>query len=485
MTTRLSSLNDVAASLRPNYDPKTMGIGIVHLGMGSFHKAHQAVLTDKAIGKSGGNWRILGISLRSARARAELEPQNGLYTLLVKNNSTVSARVIASVSNVIFAKENYKAVMEALVCTNTKIVSLTVTEKAYGFGIDGQGCNINHPSVSWDINNFDQPKGVLGILVKALSLRRLSGTPPFTVLCCDNLPNNGKLVASAVIDFANVIDPVLAKWIKQNTAFPSTMVDRITPAPTQNTLLQAKKITGCVDLGAVETEPFYQWIIEDNFPQGRPDWEEAGAVFTNDVSPFETMKLRMLNGSHSLIAYAGFHCGYKYVYEAMTDDRLQTLVRRYIFTASQTLSNKISIDYAEYARSLIERFSNKALKHKTLQIAMDGSQKIPLRILFPLEEALNTNVNYRLFAFTTAAWLRHISGSTHDCNAYELTDPLAQNLSKLNLTSDPEQLASALYNLGIIQKSLLSKHLVWEEIFIILQEMLSRPMKDVIYSEAT
>ena len=246
MKTRLSKLKSITKQVRPKYNPKNIDYGIVHIGIGAFHKAHQAAITDEVIEKNGGDWKIIGVSLRSERAKNELAPQNGLYTLLIKDNSNVKAKVIASISKVLCSAENSEEVIEVLVSPKTKIVSLTVTEKAYGLKSKGYGCDLNHPSVSLDLDNFDQPHGVLGILVKALSIRMKKDILPFTVLCCDNLPNNGKLVGEGVIDFAKNIDPVLSNWIRKNTAFPSTMVDRITPAPTQTTLSEAKKIIGFV-----------------------------------------------------------------------------------------------------------------------------------------------------------------------------------------------------------------------------------------------
>ena len=480
---RLSKLKKISQELRPKYNPNSIGAGIVHIGLGAFHKAHQAAITDEVIEKNGGDWRIIGVSLRSEQARNELAPQNGLYTLLIKDNSKVKARIIASISKVICSAEESDTVIDALASPEIKIVSLTVTEKAYGLNSQGYGCDVNHSSVSLDLENFDKPHGVLGILVKALSIRKQNDILPFTVLCCDNLPNNGKLVGEAVIDFAKHIDPVLADWIKKNTAFPSTMVDRITPAATQKTLKEAQKIIGCVDLGAVETETFYQWIIEDKFPLGRPNWELAGVIFTDNVLPYEKMKLRMLNGAHSMIAYIGFHCGYNYVYNVMSDKNLKFLVERHMITASKTLETICSIDYSKYVKSLIKRFNNKALKHETLQIAMDGSQKIPQRILFPLEDAYKSKIDYRPFTFAMAAWLRHVSGASHDCKTYYVKDPLAQKLSKLNFTSNPEQLSNELYNLGLLTPSLHKNKLIWNEIFSILQDMLSRPMTEVISLE--
>ncbi|MCP1168825.1 mannitol dehydrogenase family protein, partial [Limimaricola sp. ASW11-118] len=246
-----------------------------------------------------------------------------------------------------------------------------------------------------------------GLLVEALRRRRGAGRAPFTVLCCDNLPENGALLRGGVLGFARRVDPEFADWISAEVAFPSSMVDRITPAATDDTRALARRLTGYEDAAAIETEPFCQWVIEDRFPQGRPDWEAGGAIFVEDVAPFERMKLRMLNGAHSLIAYAGFVAGHTLVRDAMASAALAALVRRHIAAAARTLGPLPGIDLAAYGAELAARFANPAIAHETYQIAMDGSQKLPQRIFGPAWDAQQAGRDLRPFAFATAAWARY------------------------------------------------------------------------------
>ena len=480
MGQRLENLAQIAPRFRPGYQPEAHDTGIVHLGLGAFHKAHQAEMTDRVLAAKGGDWRILGVSLRSWQAHHELAPQNGLYTLLIKSAEKTDGRVIASIAGALCAAEDSGPALAVMIRPQTKIVSLTVTEKAYGLDRARQGCDPAHPAVLADLANFENPKGVLGLLVKALQGRWQAGYPPFTVLCCDNLPQNGRLLAGAVVDFARHIDPALASWIDQNTAFPSTMVDRITPAPSEATRAEATKIIGIDDLAAVETEDFCQWVIEDNFPQGRPQWELAGALFTKDVTDFEQMKLRMLNGSHSLLAYAGFHAGYQFVRDAMQDPNLAELVRRHLAAAARTLPEIDGFDYADYAGALTRRFENPAIAHALYQIAMDGSEKIPQRIFAAVSEARRLDQPVFPFAFATAAWLRHVSRATHDGQAYELRDPIADKLQHLSLSQGPDRLAAGLAGLGLADRLLCQDQLFWTEVYQLMTDMLARSMRAVI-----
>jgi len=483
MTKRLRDLSDLSNINRPKYNPSSFGIGIVHLGVGSFHKAHQAYYTDKVLEKFGGDWRIIGVSLRSKKAQNELRPQNGLYTLLIKGQMGTTSRLIGSISDVLSVSKDSKPAIKAMVDTNIKIVSLTVTEKAYGLDLLNLGCNANHPEVAYDLKNFHAPRGVLGILTKALEIRKSRKIPPFTVLCCDNLPNNGKLLRSAVIDFSHHVDIKLSQWIEDEVSFPSTMVDRITPSPTQNTYQEVKQVINLEDFAAVETEEFSQWIIEDNFPLGRPDWDCAGAIFTNNVSSFEKMKLRMLNGAHSMLAYVGFHCGHRYVRDVMNDKMLSNLVNRHLQIAAQTLKPIRGIDYNNYAKSLIARFSNPEIAHETFQIAMDGSEKMQQRIFYPLNDAINLNLNLRPFAFAIAAWLRHISQSYHDCEPYELRDPIADQLSTLPKDKHAHSILEYLSKIGLLIDDLKDAEKFWEQVSDILNDMMSKPMKSIVEQE--
>ncbi|WP_460274346.1 mannitol dehydrogenase family protein [Celeribacter sp. ULVN23_4] len=481
---RLETLDAVPQSLRPVYCPSEHGIGIVHLGLGAFHKAHQAALTDTALAKAGGDWRILGVSLRSPRAAEQLHPQNGLYTLIAKGADGVEAQVIGAIADAICAADDPGPALAAMAAPETRIVSLTVTEKAYGLDRSGLCCDQTHPAVAADLVTPRAPHGVLGLLCEALRRRREAGLDPFTVLCCDNLPENGKILRGAVVDFARRIDPELAGWIAENVAFPSTMVDRITPAATPATLLEAETLIGCEDRAAVETESFCQWVIEDDFPQGRPAWHEAGVIFAKDVAPFEAMKLRMLNGSHSLLAYAGFHAGHAYVRDVMRDPALVALIQRHLVAAAATLPPIAGIDLEGYGHNLIRRFENPNIAHETFQIAMDGSEKMPQRIFAPALDALGQGQALRPFAFATAVWARHLSKATHDCAAYELRDPRAEALSDLAQGKTAAQIVAALRAASFVPVALGASDAFWGEVEPLLECMLQRPMREVLAAEA-
>lgn len=432
MSDRLSpaSLAQMPAGVaRPRYVPARHGAGIVHLGVGAFHRAHQAVYTDAALAAAAGDWRIDGIALRSPRIADELNPQEGLYTLIERGEDGAAARIIGSIRRVIAAARDPDATLAALSAPETRIVSLTVTEKAYG--IDrARGCvDLNHPAIAADLARPHRPEGVLGLLCEGLRLRRERGLPPFTVLCCDNLPDNGGLLRLGLTDFAARLDRSLSAWIEAEVACPSTMVDRITPAPTGETRALAQTLTGLVDLAAVETEPFAQWVIEDRFPSGRPAWEQAGAIFTADVRPFEAMKLRMLNGSHSLMAYAGLLCGHRHVRDVMRDAALTGLVRRHLAAAAATLDPAVGIDLGHYADALMRRFANPAIAHELAQIAMDGTEKLPQRILEPALHALTHGQPLRPFAFAVAAWMRYCLGRRDDGTHHDLQDPRAEAIA--------------------------------------------------------
>lgn len=441
---RLTDMSQVTGLAKvPDYEPSEHGVGIVHLGVGAFHRAHQAVMTDDALARSGGDWRITGVSLRSKEIADALKPQNGLYTLIERGSGGTEARVIGSIADIIAADP--AATLQALCDENIRVVTITVTEKGYGIDRVTGGPDKKHPAVAADLANPDRPTGVLGLLVAALKARREVGVAPFTVLSCDNLPENGKLLRQGVVGFARELDTELADWIDASVAFPSSMVDRITPASTDATLAEALSQTGCEDKAAVETEPFIQWVIEDEFPQGRPDWEAGGALFVADVAPYERMKLTMLNGSHSLIAYSGFLAGHRYVRDVMGDPALAKLVRRHLGAAANIMPPLAGIDFADYGEALLERFRNPAIAHETYQIAMDGSQKLPQRIVAPALLALANNRDVRAFAFATAAWMRYALGRKDDDTTYALRDPMADEIeAAVAGLSKPDDIYNAL-----------------------------------------
>lgn len=472
---RLTRPEDVSAGVaRPGYIPARHGVGIVHLGVGAFHKAHQAVYTDAAITAKGGDWRIVGINLRSTVSADALNLQNGLYSLVVRGEEGISVRLIGSLARVIAAVRNPAAALDALCDPAIRIVSLTVTEKAYGIDPISGAIDPAHPAVAADMQKPRTPAGVLGLIVESLRRRRGTGVEPFTVLCCDNLPQNGPLVRSGVLDFARRAAPEVADWIAGNVAFPATMVDRITPSPTEKTLDNARRLAGVEDLAAVETEPFSQWVIEDTFFTGRPAWEAGGALFVADVAPYEQMKLRMLNGAHSMLAYVGFLGGHALVRDVMADTALARLVARHISAAAATLAPLEGIDFAQYGAELEARFRNPFIAHETYQIAMDGTQKLSQRLLQPAEAALRMGQDVRPFAFALAAWMRYCCGTTDDGDAYALRDPREAEISSaLDGTRQAVDIADRLHALPNLFDPALSRNPRWRnEVSTALDAML-------------
>ncbi|RMH47455.1 MAG: mannitol dehydrogenase family protein [Alphaproteobacteria bacterium] len=476
-----------AGVARPGYAPARHGAGIVHLGVGAFHRAHQAVYTDAALAAAGGEWRIDGIALRSTRIADALNPQDGLYTLLERGENGAAARVIGSIRRVIAAARDPQAALAALAAPETRIVSLTVTEKAYGIDRARGAVALDHPAIAADLASPRRPQGVLGLLCEGLRLRRERGVAPFTVLCCDNLPDNGGLLRLGLVDFAARLDSALAQWIGSRVAFPSTMVDRITPAPTEETRLLARRLIGLVDLAAVEAEPFAQWVIEDDFPGGRPAWEQGGAIFAADVAPFEAMKLRMLNGSHSLMAYAGLLCGHRHVRDVMRDAALARLVRRHLGAAAATLDPTRGIDPDRYAEALMRRFANPAIAHELAQIAMDGTEKLPQRIVAPALHALTHGQPLRPFAFAVAAWMRFCLGRGDDGTRHDLHDPRAETIAAVvrGAGDDARAIFRGLSALPGLFPPRLAQDAGWQEaVEGVLARMLERGVAETVRAEA-
>lgn len=403
MNPRLSGTADLPSGVEvPRYDRAAHGVGILHLGLGAFHRAHQAVATDDALASGGGNWRILGANLRSREIPDAMAAQNGLYTVLVRGPEN-RARVIGAHGPTLGGDP--AAILKAACDPAIRILSLTVSEKAYGIDRAAMDADETHPAVAADLRAPEAPTGVLGLITAALAARRAAGIAPFTALSCDNLPDNGPLLRAGVLGFARRRDPALADWIAENVAFPATMVDRITPATTDRTLADAEALTGRSDPAAVETEPFSQWVIEEHFPQGRPLWEAGGAEFVADVRPHEAMKLRLLNGSHSLIAYAGQLLELEFVRQAVADRPLAAQIVRLMAAAGTTLPGNAGLDPEAYGRALMERFANPAIDHRTRQIAMDGTEKLPQRWFAPAAGILRAGGDLRPHAMASAIWL--------------------------------------------------------------------------------
>ena len=450
----LSSLDRVPPAIaRPGYAVDALEIGIVHLGIGAFHRAHQAIYTDDALALSAGPWGICGVSLRSSDVRDRLSPQDGLYTAIEKSPERTRRRVVGSVREVLFLGDERDAVHRRLAARETKIVSLTVTEKGYcHFPATGR-LDTHHPDIEHDLQNPGAPRSVPGLLVAALDARRREHGTPLTVVCCDNLPQNGALVAGIVVAFASLRDASLAEWIGREIAFPSTMVDRIVPATTSSDIEQNDAALSVDDAAPVVHEPFAQWVIEDRFAAARPAWDAGGAAFVHHVEAFESMKLRLLNASHSAFAYLGFLAGHEFIYQVAAQPDFVAWMRR--FTADEvtpTLVPPAGIDLVAYREALVRRFANPALPHRTQQIAMDGSQKLPQRILATVRDNLAANRPVELSALAVAGWMRYVYGEDEHGRGINVSDPLSREFAAVakRHRGDPAAFAHALFGMRAV-----------------------------------
>lgn len=419
----------------PSYSIEQAQNTIVHLGIGAFHRAHQAVYTEQLNNSEATKWRIIGCSLRSPGVKQQLTPQDCLYSVLERGVKS-TAQVIGCIGDVLVGPENPGAIIDAIGHPETHIVSLTVTEKGYCHFPASGDLNQQHPDIVHDLNNLNSPRSAIGFLAAGLELRFRENRSPITILSCDNLPHNGKVVKKVVKQFAALVDPKFAEWVAEHIRFPCTMVDRIVPATTAEDIQECETLFGYQDQGLVVAEPFSQWVIEDCFSSTRPAWEKAGAILVDDVDVFETMKLRLLNGSHSLLAYAGYLAGCETVFDTMQNSVLRNVCQGFMASAATTLAAPKNFDLQHYQAQLIERFSNPSLKHRTWQIAMDGSQKVPQRWLNSVRALLAQNGDPTLFYFAIAAWLRFVQGEDEQGNAIEISDPLADQFAALSSDKD-------------------------------------------------
>jgi len=427
----LRTLPQVASGRRPHVDPRGLGVGIVHLGIGAFHRAHQAEFTEDAVAASGGNWGICGVTQRSPAIVEQLMPQDGLYTLLTRGPFAVDARVVGAVREVLFAGTD--PVVARLADPTVRVVTLTVTEKGYRHDPASGRMRRDDPLTAADALG-GPPRTVVGQIVRGLEARMRGDAGPVTVLSCDNLSHNGRTLAGLVDDFVALVAAgrPLASWIAENVRYPSSMVDRIVPATTAADHADVRRLIGLDDEGAVVTEPFRQWVIEDDFPAGRPAWDAAGALFTDDVMPYEVMKLRMLNGAHSALAYLGALAGCETIADAMAHEAFGAVAQRLIHDdARPTLDPPpVGIDLDAYEQQLLERFANPALRHRTVQVAMDGSQKLPQRLLSTLRARRAAGESPRWVVLAVAAWMRWVwADRLDDGTPRVLDDPLAPMLA--------------------------------------------------------
>lgn len=432
---------------RPVYDRASVSIGIVHLGIGAFHRGHQAVYTDDVLASGDHRWGILGASLRSADTRDALSPQNGLYTIAVRSATGTEHRVIGSLISLLVAPENPEALIAAMADPQVKIVSLTVTEKGYCIDPATGRLDEQHPDIRHDVANPDQPKSAPGYLLAALHRRRALGVKPFTVMSCDNLPSNGEKLHAILVKLAGLRSAEFARFIETEVACPSTMIDRIVPQTTDEDRAIAKAALHLDDAWPIATEPFTQWVIEDRFPEGRPAWEHFGAELVADVAPYEAMKLKLLNASHTSLAFLGSLAGYRTVADAMNDPVISDFIARFMAEdVTPVLTIPPGADVNAYAASLVERFRNLALKHRLEQIASDSSQKIPQRLLGTARDRLEKGLPLGRLAFSIAAFILYARGVDEHGLPLVLKDPMADDLHKsiASAGDSPDAMANAL-----------------------------------------
>lgn len=410
---------------RPAYDRAAARIGVAHFGPGAFHRAHQAWYFDQLLAHDP-NWAIAAVSLKTPGVRDALQPQDGLYTLAELDERT-SFRVIGAIKQLLVAPETPDLVLERLASPDTRLVTLTVTEKGYCLTPDGD-LDLNHPDIVHDLTSPAAPASVIGWLVEGLRRRRLGGERPFDVLSCDNLTDNGLRLRKAVVQFASERDPELARWIEGEARFPRTMVDSITPATDDVLRERTQAETGLYDAWPIQREAFVQWVIEDVLSPGAPDLAAVGATLTTDVRGFEQAKLRLLNGPHSTLAYAGLLRGHQTVGEAMDDVELASLVRTMMVDdIAPTLNVPPGLDVARYANAVLRRFRNPEIRHNLSQIAWDGSQKLPFRVLGTIRDALLRNGSLDRLSLPIAAWMVFVARCARD--GVPLVDPLAEQLA--------------------------------------------------------
>jgi mannitol-1-phosphate/altronate dehydrogenase len=427
----------------PTYDRSTLSPGVVHLGVGGFHRAHQGTYFDElAEQRVGSDWGVIGVGLRSARQRQELLAQDCEYTVLERSPDRDRVRVVGSLLDYLSGREDPASVLAALADPQTKLVTITVT--GGGYGLDGEGeLDTEVPAIAHDLAMPTRPKSVLGYLVEGLRLRRQAGQPPFTVLSCDNLVRNGEAVRRGTLALAAMRDERLASWIEEHVAFPCSVVDRITPEAGEEDRRLLERRFGIRDRAPVVCEDFAQWIVEDRFCNERPPLEEVGVQWVPDATAYETSKKRLLNGGHSAIGYLGSLCGHERVDEAVRDP----LLRRYLGSlmadeVTPLLPPTLGLDLAAYRRSLLKRFSNPGIGDQLSRLCRRGSVKMPAYLLPSLDEALEQGRPHAKLTLAVAAWVRYLWGEDFEGSRIEIADPLAEELQPLarQAIADPRPL---------------------------------------------
>jgi len=420
----------------PRYDRQSLTPAVVHFGVGNFHRAHQAVYFDD-LARQGicTHWGIVGVGMRRPQMREVLSRQDNLYTVVVRDGGLDQVRVVGALVDYLFAPENPAAVVRALADPRTRLVTLTITGSGYPSDVHATPAGIRaDPALA--------PDTVFGFIVAGLDRRRRAGQPPFTVLSCDNVQNNGEVTRRAVLGAARRRSAELARWIDANVSFPGSMVDRITPETTPERRDEVVAVHGVADSWPVVTEPFRQWIVEDDFCNGRPPLQQVGVQLVEDVGPYEVMKTRMLNGAHSGLGHLARLAGFETTAGAMADPVIRDFVEGYLAEVSRLIPTVPGIDLGDYSRTLVERFSNPKISDQLTRLCRRGSTKVPSYVLPSLRLAIDKDKPRAHLVLAVAAWLRYLRGHDHAGQAFDLEDAQGERLQPLAVQgqTDPRPL---------------------------------------------
>ena len=427
---------------RPAYDRDLVTTGVVHVGVGGFHRAHQAMYQDRLMNEGTAlnegealDWGICGVGVMPAdqAMKQALDAQDGLYTLVLKHSDgTYEPRVIGSIVEYLFAPGDPEAVIEKMAAPPTRIVSLTITEGGYNISDITGEFDAANPDVVRDLAPGAVPRTTFGLVTEALRRRRERGVAPFTIMSCDNLQGNGDLARRAFTAFARLRDPELGDWVEREVRFPNSMVDRITPATTDADRAEVRERFGIDDRWPVVCEPFTQWVLQDDFTAGRPPYEAAGVQVVADVEPYELMKLRMLNASHQALCYFGYLCGYRLVHEAAQDPLFRAFLLGYMDDeATPTLPPVPGVDLEEYKHTLIERFSNPQVRDTIARLCAQSSDRIPKWLLPVIRAQLATGGQMKRSAAVVASWARYAEGTDEQGEPIEVVDRDADRITEL------------------------------------------------------
>ncbi|KUM28979.1 D-mannonate oxidoreductase [Mesorhizobium loti] len=439
---------------KPAYDRAKLRPGIAHIGVGAFHRCHQAEYTDDLLAEHFDRWGLVGINIRPPLLADTLGRQAGLYTRLIRQNDEVEARVIGSIVRVVDSQDSAAPALEVLSSPDIEMVTMTVTEKGYCHIPSSGALDLDHPDIVHDLANPQAPRSVPGILASALELRMASHGRPVTLLSCDNIPTNGAILGNVVRAIADRRGNGLADWIETNVAFPSAMVDRIAPATTKADINTVEQRFGYRDSTVVVGERFRQWVIEDRFAGRTPRWDRVGATFVDDVTPFEHLKMRVLNGAQTTLSYLGVLGGFEHTSDAIADPLLATFVRRMLTEETlPTLMPVPGISPSAYVEQSLARLTNTAIRHRNHQIATDGSQKIVQRLLNPIRARLAMGQSIALLSVPVAGWMAYlVKASARFARAWQVSDPFAGRIAAIadRIGADSEQLADTILAIDAI-----------------------------------